>query len=292
VASKGRHTRSTPQLPLATPEADPEKITRKGKALQEGTSTAELGISDDSHYPLIETPISTSHSLVILSVGVSQSLNFGSVPVDLSPPGLGLEGESFVTPISPDVVAWSRPRTLEYFPTPGFTTPPPIKVVSFTARETSVPSSPLAFSPNTLMFSFPPINKTLFPPVRTPSPPSSPPPFIPMVGSNPARNKMDSIVAARYAPLVLPQPMNALHAGDYLKYMPKFTGEEDIIVEEHLDAFYSYVENLNIENEDVWMKVFVQSLDGEVRKWFRGLTPGSIAGIEALDDVFLRQLGG
>jgi ribonuclease HI len=39
------------------------------------------------------------------------------------------------------------------------------------------------------------------------------------------------------------------------------------------------------------MRVFVQSLDGEVRKWFRGLTPGSIDGIEALDDVFLRQWG-
>jgi hypothetical protein len=102
---------------------------------------------------------------------------------------------------------------------------------------------------------------------------------------------MDAIVATRYAPLVLPQPMNALPTRDYLKYMPKFTGEEDIIVEEHLVAFYSYADNLNIENEDVWMRVFVQSLDGEVRKWFRGLTPGSIVGIEALDDVFLRQWG-
>jgi len=32
-------------------------------------------------------------------------------------------------------------------------------------------------------------------------------------------------------------------------------------------------------------------LDGEVRKWFRGLAPGSIVGIEALDNVFLRQWG-
>jgi hypothetical protein len=47
-----------------------------------------------------------------------------------------------------------------------------------------------------------------------------------MAGANPPRNRMDAIVAARYAPLVLPQPMNALPAGDYLKYMPKFTGEE------------------------------------------------------------------
>jgi hypothetical protein len=49
-----------------------------------------------------------------------------------------------------------------------------------------------------------------------------------MVGANPPRNIMDSIVAARYAPLILPQPMNALPTGDYLKYMPKFTEEEDI----------------------------------------------------------------
>jgi ribonuclease HI len=112
-----------------------------------------------------------------------------------------------------------------------------------------------------------------------------------MAGANPPQNRMDVIVAARYAPLVLPHPMNPLPAGDYLKYMPKFTGEGDITAEEHLAAFYSYVDNLNIENEDVWMRVFVQSLDGEVRKWFRGLAPGSIAGIEALDNVFLRQWG-
>jgi hypothetical protein len=39
------------------------------------------------------------------------------------------------------------------------------------------------------------------------------------------------------------------------------------------------------------MRVFVQSLDSEVRKWFRGLAPGSITRIEALDNAFLRQWG-
>jgi hypothetical protein len=33
--------------------------------------------------------------------------------------------------------------------------------------------------------------------------------------------------------------------------MPKFTEEEDMIVEEHLSTFYSYVDNINIENEGV-----------------------------------------
>jgi hypothetical protein len=84
-----------------------------------------------------------------------------------------------------------------------------------------------------------------------------------MVGENPPRNRMDAIVAARYAPLVLSQPMNDLPVGYYLNYMLMFTREEDITAEEHLATFYNYADNLNIENEDVWMRFFVHSLDGE-----------------------------
>jgi hypothetical protein len=87
---------------------------------------------------------------------------------------------------------------------------------------------------------------------------------------------MAEILAARYAPLVLPMPMNALPSTDYLKYMPQFTGEGDITTKEHLSDFYRFVEIQGIENEDVWMRVFVQSLVGEGIKWFRGLTPRSI----------------
>jgi hypothetical protein len=39
------------------------------------------------------------------------------------------------------------------------------------------------------------------------------------------------------------------------------------------------------------MRVFIQSLFGEARKWFRGLAPGSITSIEALDEGFLRHWG-
>jgi hypothetical protein len=39
------------------------------------------------------------------------------------------------------------------------------------------------------------------------------------------------------------------------------------------------------------MRIFVHSLDGEARKWFKALTPGSIDGIESLDDAFLRHWG-
>ena len=102
---------------------------------------------------------------------------------------------------------------------------------------------------------------------------------------------MDATFVARYSPLVLPQPMNALPVGYYLKYMPKFSGEGEVIVEEHLANFYAYADNLNTEQEDVWMRIFVQCIEGDVRKWFRYLTVGSITGIETLDDTFLRKWG-
>jgi hypothetical protein len=180
-------------------------------------------------------------------------LNFGSVPTEFSSPGLGLEREILVSPLCFEAVPWCRPEIIEDFPTSA-------------QRESPADLGSLVVSLNPLLFPTPLRDSFLVAPLRTPSPPSYPPPNIPMAGANPPLNRMDSIVTARYAPLILPHPTNPLPAGHYLKYMPKFTGEEDVIAEEHLADFYNYVDNLNIENEDVWMRVFVHSLDGEVRK--------------------------
>ena len=43
VAFRGRHTRSRPQLPLATPEADSEVVHRKGKSSAKEVSVVEKG---------------------------------------------------------------------------------------------------------------------------------------------------------------------------------------------------------------------------------------------------------
>jgi hypothetical protein len=96
-------------------------------------------------------------------------------------------------------------------------------------------------------------------------------------------NRMDAIIAATYAPLVLHVGLHALPTTDYMKYFPRYNGERDVIAEEHLVAFYSFVDNFNIDYADVWMRLFVQILDGEVRKWFWGLPPTSIVDIDALD---------
>jgi hypothetical protein len=48
---------------------------------------------------------------------------------------------------------------------------------------------------------------------------------------------MDVIIAARYAPLVLPIFLHALPNTNYIKYLPRYNGEVEITAEEHLEAF-------------------------------------------------------
>jgi len=116
-------------------------------------------------------------------------------------------------------------------------------------------------------------------------------PHTPVMEGQQAPTKIERIVATRYGPLVLPIPLNPIHVGEYHKYMPKFTGTEGVTAKEHLEYFYSYADNLDISENDVWMRVFAQSLDGEARKWFIELAPRSIVDIEALDDAFLKHWG-
>jgi hypothetical protein len=110
-------------MPLAMLATDPEKIIRKGKALREGTSTVVLGDPGNFLNPSLQTLVVSSHSRILPPVGVSRNLNFGIFPIDLSPPCIEVEEERFDTPISLEVALCCKPRTLEEFSTPGFTTP-------------------------------------------------------------------------------------------------------------------------------------------------------------------------
>jgi hypothetical protein len=62
-----------------------------------------------------------------------------------------------------------------------------------------------------------------------------------------------------YAPLNLTNvanPLNALPAGNYGKYMPKFAGNNAITAESHIKAFLEYLENIGVTEEDVVMRLF------------------------------------
>jgi hypothetical protein len=78
-------------------------------------------------------------------------------------------------------------------------------------------------------------------------------------------------VTAIYGPLNLPQHVHDLPKNS-LNILPKYDGEKTHSVEEHIESFQYFIHNLFVENNDVFMRLFVQNVEGDVKKWFRELT--------------------
>jgi ribonuclease HI len=97
-------------------------------------------------------------------------------------------------------------------------------------------------------------------------------------------------VAARYAPLVLPANLHDL-PDNYIKNLPKFTGEGDLTAAEHINFFDQFADICGIEHEDVYSRLLVQTFEGQVRIWFRSLPAASIRTYNALENAFLTQWG-
>jgi hypothetical protein len=76
-----------------------------------------------------------------------------------------------------------------------------------------------------------------------------------------------------------------------MKYFPIYNGEGDITTNEHLVSFYNFADNFNIDYADMWMRLFVRSPEGEVRKWFRYLPLCSITDIDVLYEAFIKKWG-
>ena len=55
--------------------------------------------------------------------------------------------------------------------------------------------------------------------------------------------------------------------------------------------FFTFAKNLNVEHLDVMMRLFVQYLSGEARKWFKGLPNDSINYWEELETLFTQRWG-
>lgn len=89
----------------------------------------------------------------------------------------------------------------------------------------------------------------------------------------------------KYATLDLPQPLREMPQ-DYLKHLPRFNGEDDNMAQSHNKTSNAFVENINVEQLDVVMRLFVQSLNGEARKWFTSMPNSSITTWEKLENSF------
>ena len=82
-------------------------------------------------------------------------------------------------------------------------------------------------------------------------------------------------IVARYGPLNFPNNLHDM-PNNYLNSLPKYDGEKDITIEEHMDQFQDFANKLLIEDDDVYVRPFVQTLECEVRKWFRALPTNSL----------------
>lgn len=144
---------------------------------------------------------------------------------------------------------------------------PPFVSISYLESTVSSPSTSHIISPPHT----PPTPHT----IATPTPPTPPRPNLPKA------------MAAQFAPLALPQNLHDMPP-DYQSKIPMFDGTpQSVSAQQHIDKMSTFFDLYEIDEEDVTMRLFVQTFDGEVRKWFRGLAARSIPTLEELQKQFI-----
>ena len=73
-----------------------------------------------------------------------------------------------------------------------------------------------------------------------------------------------------------------------LKITP-FDGSGTYTAQQHTKKMTDYFEIYEVDADDVIMRIFVQSLTGEVRTWFRALPANSVTDLEYLYRIFLNR---
>jgi len=93
-------------------------------------------------------------------------------------------------------------------------------------------------------------------------------------------------MAAIYAPLVLATLLHAMPQ-DYQTRLPQFNGSGPLNPQQHVDKMNDYFDLREVDEADVHMRLFVQSLTGEVKKWFKTLRASTITDIVGFRRTFL-----
>jgi hypothetical protein len=87
------------------------------------------------------------------------------------------------------------------------------------------------------------------------------------------------------SPYLHPYPLN------FLEYLPRFPGGDHVIAKRRLEAFENFIDQFEIVHDDVNMRLFFNSLFGDVAIWFRSLRAHSICSWINLSNVFLNNWG-
>jgi ribonuclease HI len=121
--------------------------------------------------------------------------------------------------------------------------------------------------------------------LSSPSSPVTTPPAVQAVLPPPP-----PIMAARYAPLVMAAPLHAMPQ-DYQTRLPQFDATGPLNAQQHVDKMNDYLDLQEVDEVDVQMRLFAQSLTGEVKKWFKALPAASITDLAAFQRSFLDRWG-
>jgi hypothetical protein len=104
---------------------------------------------------------------------------------------------------------------------------------------------------------------------------------------------MKAILAKRFAPLNFssiddyPHPVPLID--EWKDLLPRFYEGKDDNPVEHVHEFHALMQQLDIHHEDILMKMFMYSLDGDARKWYFSLPPSSISSLKDFHGVFNEQ---
>jgi len=82
-------------------------------------------------------------------------------------------------------------------------------------------------------------------------------------------------MAVRFSPLILPIQLHDFPQNDSQR-INLYDAEGDVSAQKHLDWFNDFVNLQEVDYADMKMRLFMQSLSREVRKWFKVLPPASI----------------
>jgi hypothetical protein len=101
---------------------------------------------------------------------------------------------------------------------------------------------------------------------------------------------LTATIEYRFSPLVLPSQLHDLPQ-EYNHRIKLYDVEGNVSSHKHLDWFNDFVDIEEVNYEDEKMRLFAQSLVGEVRKWFRALPATSIPDFESFETSFLAKWG-
>jgi hypothetical protein len=129
-------------------------------------------------------------------------------------------------------------------------------------------------------------------PQTTPSTPASPSSSSSSVATSPIIQFVTPppppIMVARYGSLVLAAHLHAMPQ-DYQMRLPQFDGIGPMNSQQHVDKMNDYFDLHEVDEADVQMRLFAQSLTGDVKKWYKGLRSASILELIAFQRRFLNR---